>query len=206
MKLSQIHFLTFIFLFLKPLLLFSQDTPGDYFLELHGLEFWEFDLDHDADGFSTREEYWLGTNPFEATGALQLDIRRENPFSILSWPSNPGALYQLYSSESLERFDPLGEAVLGDGMAVEMEVDSDFSRLFFQIGPLPPEDRDGDGLSSVEEGLLGTDPDDADTDNDGRLDGAEVFLMRTDPLAQDDLGGTLRGFLFNDADNDGDKD
>jgi len=46
-------------------------------------------------------------------------------------------------------------------------------------------DSDHDGLSDDDEILLGTDPDDPDTDDDGVLDGAEVFTYNTDPLDPD---------------------
>jgi peroxiredoxin len=42
-------------------------------------------------------------------------------------------------------------------------------------------DSDGDGLTNAQEAELGSNPDDADTDNDGYDDGAEVF-NNTDPL------------------------
>ena len=55
-------------------------------------------------------------------------------------------------------------------------------------------DSDGDGLSDAEEDTLGTDPDDADTDDDGLSDGAEVNTHETDPLDPDtDDGGVTDG-------------
>ena len=46
-------------------------------------------------------------------------------------------------------------------------------------------DSDGDGLSDTEEAARGTDPLDADTDDDGLTDGAEVNLYGTNPLSSD---------------------
>ncbi|MFT7520283.1 MAG: hypothetical protein ACI9MC_002428, partial [Kiritimatiellia bacterium] len=46
-------------------------------------------------------------------------------------------------------------------------------------------DSDGDGLSNSQEAELGTDPDMADTDGDGLLDGAEHLEHHTDPLDDD---------------------
>ncbi|GAB3255602.1 hypothetical protein [Nocardioides dilutus] len=55
-------------------------------------------------------------------------------------------------------------------------------------------DSDGDGLSDVEEGSLGTDPNDPDSDDDGLSDGAEVNTHHTDPLDPDtDDGGVTDG-------------
>jgi len=56
-------------------------------------------------------------------------------------------------------------------------------------------DSDADGLSDTDEGLLGTNPYDADTDDDGLLDGTEVDTAAgtgcPDPLAADSDGDTL---------------
>ena len=57
-------------------------------------------------------------------------------------------------------------------------------------------DRDGDGLSDDEEELIGTDPDDADSDDDGALDGSEPDY----DLDSDD-DGTINA-LDPDSDND----
>jgi pSer/pThr/pTyr-binding forkhead associated (FHA) protein len=46
-------------------------------------------------------------------------------------------------------------------------------------------DRDGDGLSDLQENVVGTDPDNQDSDNDGLLDGEEVLTWGTNPLSQD---------------------
>ena len=50
-------------------------------------------------------------------------------------------------------------------------------------------DSDNDGLLDGEEGPLGTDPLDADSDDDGLLDGEEVNETLTDPLDPDTDGG-----------------
>ncbi len=77
-------------------------------------------------------------------------------------------------------------------------------------------DADGDGLTDAQEQALGTDPHDADTDNDGLTDGAEVNTHGTDPLDPDtDNDGLKDGAEVNtygtdpkdaDTDNGGVKD
>ncbi len=54
-----------------------------------------------------------------------------------------------------------------------------------------PGDLDDDGLPDVEEQLLGTDPTNPDSDQDGLVDGEEVFIFQTDPLSQDTDGDQL---------------
>ncbi len=63
-------------------------------------------------------------------------------------------------------------------------------------------DRDGDGLTDLQEVVRGTDADDPDSDDDGLEDGAEVFVTGTDPLDDDsDDDGLLDG--TEDSDGDG---
>lgn len=57
----------------------------------------------------------------------------------------------------------------------------------------PNQDLDGDGLSLMQEYLLGTDPTNPDTDGDGWLDGEE-YLAGTDPL-DPDSHPDARGYL-----------
>ncbi|MFC7081208.1 hypothetical protein [Halorussus caseinilyticus] len=53
-------------------------------------------------------------------------------------------------------------------------------------------DGDGDGLLDDQEEQLGTDPNDADTDDDGLTDGDEVFVYDTDPQNADTDDDGLR--------------
>jgi len=61
-------------------------------------------------------------------------------------------------------------------------------------------DGDGDGLSNVEEGELGTDPDDPDSDDDGILDGTEV--RGGNPANPDDPQNRITDPLDPDTDDD----
>jgi len=56
------------------------------------------------------------------------------------------------------------------------------------LAPAAAQDDDGDGLSSEQEAILGTDPSRADTDGDGLTDGEEYFGYLTDPLKSDTDG------------------
>jgi len=55
-------------------------------------------------------------------------------------------------------------------------------------------DEDGDGLSNLSEFIHHTDPTDADSDDDGLLDGIEISKYKTDPNKYDTDG---------DGDSDG---
>jgi MYXO-CTERM domain-containing protein len=65
---------------------------------------------------------------------------------------------------------------------------------------VPPLDGDGDGLTDAEEAAAGTDPADADSDDDGVLDGAE-----DNALDDTDGDGTINA-LDRDSDGDGTPD
>jgi hypothetical protein len=59
---------------------------------------------------------------------------------------------------------------------------------FLQAGEVDPDvvlDSDGDGLTDVQEGVQGTDPENMDSDGDGLSDGEEVNVYHTDPLDED---------------------
>ncbi len=66
-----------------------------------------------------------------------------------------------------------------------------FSVLALLSMPSIAQDNDGDGLSSEQEALLGTDPANPDTDGDGLSDGDEYFIYFTDPLSVDSDGDGL---------------
>lgn len=73
-------------------------------------------------------------------------------------------------------------------------------------------DHDGDGIGRCDEELLGTDPNNPDTDGDGLWDGEEVNIYKTDPLNKDSDGDGLTDYEEvknyktdpNKADTDGD--
>ena len=55
----------------------------------------------------------------------------------------------------------------------------------FSLTPFEIQDSDDDGISDFQEIEIGTDPLDADTDNDGLTDGFELFFSDTNPLLID---------------------
>jgi len=201
MKLYTVVFLLVFIHFLVP----AKAELGSFWLDRYGLENWEWDIDHDLDGLSARAEYQLGTDPTVANQPVQLDFLEDSQDVVL-WDSMPGVVYQPEKSTDLGDFSPMGDVILGDGLTIELEMDLTLMPgvRFFRVSALVPGDADGDGLSSVEEAILGTDPGDDDTDNDDRKDGDEIFVTYSDPLVFDSPGATIRGTALTDPNGDGD--
>ncbi len=177
---------------------------GDYWLQQYGLPYWALDLDQDGDGFTTRQEYLLGTDPTSSLSRPpQLTAELGAGSIVLSWPSRPGARYVIGRSLTLETWTPDGSLITGNGAILTAEFSLNGGREFFRLEGQTPTDADGDLLSSVEEGLLGTDPALADTDGDGLSDGTEVFVTFTNPLVPDLPGATIRGQVMTDPNGDG---
>lgn len=166
--------------------------------------FWELDLDPDGDGWTTRAEYFAGTDPFDAASRLDLVLGPEGARGVLAWPSVKGARYQVLRSADLAGFTPWGDPVAGSGEILEVDLNAETAdRQFFKLEPLEPGDEDGDGLSTMEEWRLGTNPANPDTDGDTYPDGREVLEYFTDPLVPD-FGGTIEGIVKTDPNRDGD--
>ncbi|MCB9779001.1 MAG: OmpA family protein [Alphaproteobacteria bacterium] len=101
----------------------------------------------------------------------ELPLAIDAPFSVLSATSDEGGITQL-DADMAGHDDSGGYGTLLDGWSDAIVIDADL-----------------DGLTAAEEAALGTDPDDADTDDDGLSDGDEVHgtgllsgYAPTDPL------------------------
>ncbi|MBK1833566.1 RHS repeat-associated core domain-containing protein [Roseibacillus ishigakijimensis] len=181
-------------------------TTGQFFLESNQLEAWQWDLDPDGDGLTTRSEYYAGTDPFDANSRLYPIFERQNDNFLLSWNTTPYSRFQVVASPDLQLpFEPVPDsAVLATGSEESQTLTSEEPRYFFAVEPLPSLDQDNDGLSDREEVILGTDITDEDTDGDTVSDGREIFFTMTDPLIFDPTGGTIQGTVYLTADLSGD--
>ncbi|MFN6378662.1 MAG: tandem-95 repeat protein, partial [Flavobacteriales bacterium] len=158
--------------------------------------------DCDNDGITNVDEEPIGTDPTNADtdgdGLNDGDEVNGNSDPLNPCDPNVGALSTNdcdgdgldVSEEITNGTDPTNPDTDGDGMIDGDEVNADTDPL----NPCDPNpnalltnDCDDDGITNVEEGLLGTDPLDEDTDDDGILDGGEISLG-TDPMSSDSDG------------------
>jgi hypothetical protein len=133
-------------------------------------------VDSDGDGLTDAQEATLGTDPHNA------DTDGDG--------LTDGAEVNTYGT------DPKDADTDNGGVPDGIEVQNGTNPLNAADDATltgPNADPDGDGLTNAQEAALGTDPFDADTDNDGLKDGAEVNTYKTNPLDPD-------------TDNDGLKD
>jgi hypothetical protein len=123
-------------------------------------------------------------------------------------PTRPAVgelFYYLVAKENQHGEGPLGDDSLGNPRPnAEPCIDSDGDGISDDIDNCPnvanptqldtdmdglgdgcDEDDDNDGLTDLDEGLLGTSPTNPDTDGDGLSDGDEVLFWGTDPLSGD---------------------
>lgn len=73
----------------------------------------------------------------------------------------------------------------GINKVVESDESDNCASVVFRYAPNPEGDDDGDGLTNTQEGYLGTNVADSDTDDDKLTDNEEVDLLLTDPTLYD---------------------
>ena len=122
----------------------------------------------DADGFTNLEEYYFLTDPTDDTSVPPTADSDGDGVPDRFDPDNPAsymALHQPLPASELTNYDSDGDGmpdIWEGGYALDAS-----SRLDGYLDP------DGDGISNLSEFLLGNDPYDTDSDNDGVPDGAD---------------------------------
>ena len=148
------------------------------------------EADPDHDGWTNAEEAVAGTNPYSSLaldGMLRPQVNHIPATYVMgelgqpelltpevvtiTWTSIPGKLYTLLHSTDLAEWSTFpGETYLGDGLEVEYGVTLSpvenqpppSDKLFWSV-KIEDVDSDGDGLTDVEENVLHTDPNNAQT-------------------------------------------
>ncbi|MEZ5559753.1 MAG: hypothetical protein R3E86_14575 [Pseudomonadales bacterium] len=128
----------------------------------------EQDQDGDADGLDNLAEQIAGTSP----GLADTDGDGLNDADEIN----------------VRHTDPTRVDTDGDGLTDPFEIAMGFNP---QFAPDGARDADNDGLSNVDEQRLGLNPLDADSDDDGLLDGEETYIFGTVPQRSDPPGSSL---------------
>jgi hypothetical protein len=187
------------------------------------------EADPDGDGCSNLAEFQRGTDPFSGLppdGILTPLLVKQPGFQslfTLSWPSRLGLSYGVYASSDLNPPNWFHVVwVEGTGESIQLGIEAldalgaPPDKLFWRVEVFPSWDSDGDGLDNYEEGLLGADAFETDSDFDGMPDDWE-FVFDFDPVnpldadmdADDDSLSNLQEFaialnpIVRDSDNDG---
>ncbi|MGD9612820.1 MAG: LamG-like jellyroll fold domain-containing protein, partial [Kiritimatiellia bacterium] len=149
--------------------------------------------DPDGDGLTNEEEFGQGTDPLNADpdgdgldDYAETIVYGTDPFDA---DSDDDGLND-YAEVATHGTDPLDADSDDDGLPDPWEVDAGLNPLSGSGNDGAAGDPDGDGLTNLQEYLLGTDPLDADTDGDG-LDDNEESPLGTDPLDADTDGDGL---------------
>ncbi|MDA7891706.1 DUF1800 family protein [Akkermansiaceae bacterium] len=137
--------------------------------------------DEDGDGFTNQEEAGLGSDPFDPSSNFHITTKEsETPNSIdLCFPRLLLKSQQIYSSNSLQNFNPSSLSMRVEGGEYRVTAPFSFSQDFFRVA-VSDRDLDSDGLSDWDESILGSESSDSnslgravafDGDDDGIPDG-----------------------------------
>jgi len=139
-----------------------------------------------------------GSGPVAQTDVLDgdacdFDVTTTGGVSALFATLPAGAVYTMTFQVGVDAGVPSGATITN--LAI-VDSDDTLPRISNAVVVDVGDDTDGDGLTDVQEGIIGTDPNDADTDDDGIGDGEEVMPGAdgyvTDPLDEDTDGDGLQ--------------
>jgi hypothetical protein len=151
--------------------------------------------DPDGDGLSNALESVAGTNPNSAAGPVGAfkTTMAANPLLAgtfnLQFAQFVGKEYQLQSSTDLQTWVPVGDPLLGTATAVTLATPlppAGTQKIFYRIS-VRDTDFDFDSLSSYEESIICSNPNNPDSDGDGAGDKTE-YENGSDPCSSADGG------------------
>jgi hypothetical protein len=153
--------------------------------------------DPDGDGVTNLLESIAGTDPMSGavpTGVFRVSTNTNlaNPLALdLQWPKWIGKQYQVQSSADLgvSAWVPLGGPFVANGVTTSFTTPPRTTadpKQFYRV-LVTDTDPDDDELTSYEESILMTNPNNADTDEDGTPDKTEI-LQGTSPTNPSDHG------------------
>jgi hypothetical protein len=156
--------------------------------------------DCDNDGLTTLQETALGTDPYDS----DTDDDGENDGDEIGDVNNPN------DTDNDGKLDALESSVVdsdGDDVFDELDPENDnpcVPNANAQACPDSSKDSDGDGIPDDKEKELGTDPENKDSDNDGKNDSDEVGDDLDNPKDTDN-DGFIDALESSIEDKDGDK-
>jgi N-sulfoglucosamine sulfohydrolase len=144
--------------------------------------------DFDGDGVSNAAEAYAGTNPTNAASRTRPEMwQATTTGAAFQWQSREWLRYRARSSTNLSDWSWQYTPLLGNGQSFNQVLPGG-GRGFVQLQILPALNSDTDALDNLEEAMLGTDPQNWDTDGDKVSDDVE-FLLGTNPLLNEDTDG-----------------
>ena len=154
-----------------------------------------------ADSFSTSDTAPVLTGQGDADESLliELDTNGDNSIDVtFNVVADTNGNWVLDTGSAVP--DSGSFPILTDQDVIQINVRDEFGNSGTGTVTIS-EDTDNDGLTKIEEDILGTDPNNPDSDGDGVIDGQEVNIDSTDPLDDcDHVDGVPLG--TSDCDND----
>jgi alpha-tubulin suppressor-like RCC1 family protein len=171
------------------------DGMSDVWQQQYSVPSTDADLDYSGTGLTNRQKSVVGLDPRNPSARFHLDIVNDFSSNQLRLQLNTvaGKRYQIESSTDLRSWVALNSPISGTGQPAEITLPLPQPPIFFRASYAGDIDADGDGLTAWEENLLGTDDNNADSDNDGMPDAWE-YSHGLNPIVND---------ANNDLDGDG---
>jgi len=132
------------------------------------------DEDKDGDGATNAQEATAGTNPFDSNSKLALTLDLGESGGSISFPTQPGKKYQVQTSIKPEgEWTPFGDPIVAEESAHTMPITTADSSRFFKI-TVSDADTDNDGVDDWAELELGLNPKNATSFPDSNKTDLEV--------------------------------